>query len=156
MSDIHTKTKSIFDFLNCLFEHKTKWDELSESDKKAFSPYIINKFISMHQDFVGIVNYLQQYNMSGMRPKEVYKLYLDLLPRQKFFSKYIKSKKETNEKISENLVGFLSKQEKWSTDEAFDNISFLLSTNGGNEILVQYLNMFGITREDAKKVYKIN
>jgi hypothetical protein len=156
MSDTHTKAKSIFDFLNCLFEHKTKWEDLSESDKKSFSPYMINRFISMHHDFVGVVNYLQQYTISGMQPKEVYKLYLDLLPRQKFFAKYIKSKKEESDKISPNLIEFVSKQEQWSTDEAFDNISFILSFNDGTEIIREYLRMFGITSEEAKKVYKIN
>lgn len=156
MSSNTIKTKSIFDFLNCLFQSKTKWNDLSESDKKAFSPYMINRFISMHPDFVGVVNYLQQYTISGMQPKEVYKLYLDLLPRQKFFAKYIKSKKEENDKIPSNLIEFVAKQEQWSTDEAFDNLSFILSSNSGNEILREYLRMFGITAEEAKKVYKIN
>ena len=104
MASEKLKTKSIFDFLNCLFVSKTKWDDLSELDKKAFSPYMINRFISMHPDFVGVVNYLQQYTISGMNPREVYKLYLDFLPKQKFFSKYIKSSAEKSNKLSDDLI----------------------------------------------------
>jgi len=156
MANASIKAKSIFDFLTCLFQDKIKWEDLSDVDKKAFSPYMINRFISMHPDFVGVVNYLQQYTISGMNSKEVYKLYLDLLPKQKFFAKYIKSKREETDKISPNLIEFISTQENWSTDETFDNISFILSTDMGCEVLRDYLKLFGISADDAKKIYKIN
>ena len=155
MSETKLKTKSIFDFLNCLFMTKTKWDDLSELDKKAFSPYMINRFISMHPDYVGVVNYLQQYTISGMNPREVYKLYLDFLPKQKFFAKYIKAKNDDSEKFTPKLVEFLAKQEQWSTDESKENILFILSMPTGNQLIKEYLKMFGIGSDEAKKVYKI-
>lgn len=153
MSD--TKTKSIFDFLSCLFDKKTNWNDLSEMDKKAFSPYMINRFISMHPDYVGIVNYLQQYTIVGMNPKEVYKLYLDLLPKQKFFAKYIKSKNDESEKLSPSLVQFISSKENWSTDETKDNILFILSNKDGSKIIKEYLTSYGVNSDDIKKIYKI-
>ena len=149
------KTKSIFDFLNCLFVTKTKWNDLSEMDKKAFSPYMINRFISMHPDYIGIVNYLQQYTISGMNPREVYKMYLDLLPKQKFFSKYIKASGDKEGKISEELIGLVSKQERWSTDESYANLSFILSQPNGSSTIKTYLKMFGIDDKDAGKKYGI-
>ena len=149
------KTKSIFDFLNCLFVTKTKWNDLSEMDKKAFSPYMINRFISMHPDYIGIVNYLQQYTISGMNPREVYKMYLDLLPKQKFFSKYIKASGDKEGKISEELIGLVSKQERWSTDETFVNLSFILSQPNGSGTIKTYLKMFGIDDKEAGKKYGI-
>ena len=155
MSETKLKTKSIFDFLNCLFMTKTKWDDLSELDKKAFSPYMINRFISMHPDYVGVVNYLQQYTISGMNPREVYKLYLDLLPKQKFFAKYIKAKNDDSEKLAPKLIEFIAEQEQWSTDESKENILFILSMPTGNQLIKEYLKMFGIGSDEAKKVYKI-
>jgi hypothetical protein len=149
------KTKGIFDFLNCLFVTKTKWDDLSELDKKAFNPYMINRFISMHPDYISIVNYLQQYTITGMNPREVYKLYLDLLPKQKFFAKYIKAKNDESEKFAPKLVEFLSTQEQWSKDETIDNLSFITSMTEGNAILKDYLKLYGIGADEAKKVYKI-
>lgn len=155
MAEAKLKTKGIFDFLNCLFVTKTKWNDLSELDKKAFSPYMINRFISMHPDYISIVNYLQQYTISGMNPREVYKLYLDLLPKQKFFAKYIKSKNDDSEKFSPKLVEFIAKQEQWSKDETIENLSFITSTKEGNTILKEYLKLYGISSDEAKKVYKI-
>ena len=155
MSETKLKTKSIFDFLNCLFMTKTKWDDLSELDKKAFSPYMINRFISMHPDYVGVVNYLQQYTISVMNPREVYKLYLDLLPNQKFFAKYIKAKNDDSEKLAPKLIEFIAEQEQWSTDESKENILFILSMPTGNQLIKEYLKMFGIGSDEAKKVYKI-
>jgi len=155
MSETKLKTKSIFDFLNCLFMTKTKWDDLSELDKKAFSPYMINRFISMHPDYVSVVNYLQQYTIAGMNPREVYKLYLDLLPKQKFFAKYIKAKNDDSEKLAPKLIEFIAEQEQWSTDESKENILFILSTPNGNQLIKEYLKMFGIGSDEAKKVYKI-
>jgi hypothetical protein len=149
------KTKGIFDFLNCLFVTKTKWDDLSELDKKAFSPYMINRFISMHPDYISIVNYLQQYTITGMNPREVYKLYLDLLPKQKFFAKYIKAKNDESEKFAPKLVEFLSTQEQWSKDETIENLSFITSAPEGNTMLKDYLKLYGIGSDEAKKVYKI-
>jgi hypothetical protein len=155
MAEAKLKTKGIFDFLNCLFVTKTKWNDLSELDKKAFSPYMINRFISMHPDYISVVNYLQKYNMSGMNPREVYKLYLDLLPKQKFFAKYIKAKNDDSEKFAPKLIELLSKQEQWSQDETVENLNFITSTKGGNEILKDYLKLYGISSDEAKKVYKI-
>jgi hypothetical protein len=149
------KTKGIFDFLNCLFVTKTKWNDLSELDKKAFSPYMINRFISMHPDYISIVNYLQQYTITGMNPREVYKLYLDLLPKQKFFAKYIKAKNDESEKFAPKLVELLSTQEQWSKDETIENLSFITSTPEGNTMLKDYLKLYGIGSDEAKKVYKI-
>lgn len=156
MAEAKLKTKTIFDFLNCLFLTKTKWEDLSELDKKAFAPYMINRLISMHPDYISIVNYLQQYTISGMNAREVYKLYLDLLPKQKFFAKYVKNKNDDSEKFSPKLVELVSKQEQWSTDETIDNLSFIMSNSEGNGIMKDYLRMYGIGDDEAKKIYKIS
>lgn len=155
MTATKLKTKSIFDFLTCLFTTKTKWDDLSESDKKAFSPYMINRFISMDSDYIGVVNYLQQYTISGMSNREVYKLYLDLLPKRKFFAKYIKAKNTGADKFSSNLVEFISNREKWAIDETIDNLSFITTAPDGNDILKDYLKLYGISADEAWKTYKI-
>ena len=156
MAEAKLKTKSIFDFLNCLFVTKTKWEDLSESDKKSFSPYMINRFISMHPDYISVVNYLQQYTISGMNPREVYKLYCDLLPKQKFFAKYIKAKNDDSEKFAPKLIEFVSKEEQWSTDETIDNLSFILSKQEGTDIIKEYLKMYGVGDDEAKRTYKIS
>jgi hypothetical protein len=149
------KGKTIFDLLSCLFDKKTKWNDLSDVDQKQFSPYMINRFISMDPDYIETVNYLQQYTLTGMRPKDVYNLYLDLLPKKKFWAKYIKSKSEEDSKISKRLIEFLSQQEQWSTSETYDNLSFIFESANGTQILKDYLRMYGISEAEAFKVYGI-
>lgn len=149
------KTKSIFDLIGCIFQFKTKWEDLTESDQKQFSPYMINRFISMDPEYVQVVNYLQQYTLTGMRPREVYKLYLDLLPKRKFWSKYIKSKTDSSDKISNDLVEFISKQQNWSTSECKENLEFLMLNDNYAQILLDYLKMYGVSADEARKKYKI-
>ena len=144
------KPKTIFQLLSCLFEQKVPWEDLTGADRKAFSVYMINRFISMDVDYIGIVNQLQQYNMNGMDARESYKVYFDLLPKKKFWSKYIKAKKDKDDKTSEKLINFMSEQEDWSKSESRDNISFLLRSSDGVIILKEYLNAYGFSKKDYK------
>ena len=155
-SDTTIKTKSIFDFLNCLFLHKTPWEDLSEQDKKAFSPYIINRFISMHPDYIELVNYFQQFNIGDMKPREVYRMYLDILPKGKFYAKYIKSKTDSESKISSQLIEFVANTENWSKHETVENLSHLLEFPEGMESIKLHLKMHGISDSEMVKVYKLS
>lgn len=149
------KAKSIFELLNCIFEKKTRWEDLSEMDQKQFSPYMINRFISMDPSYIETVNYLQQYTLTAMRPREVYKLYLDLLPKKKFWSKYIKSKDEGDARISKRLLEFVAQQEQWSTTETYENLLFILESENGISNIKGYLKLYGISEGEAHKVYGV-
>ena len=85
---------SIIDWMNQLLIHKKSWNSFSESDKKSFSSYMINRWLSMDEEFVEIVNYFQEYAIGTLEPREVYKWYCDVLPKGKRFNKYIKGKKK--------------------------------------------------------------
>ena len=103
MSD---KKATIFDHLSYITDKKVIWDTLSEADKKAFVPYLINRWLSMNMDFVEIVNELQKYTIGQLSAAETYKLYFDILPKQKQFNKYIKGKKA--DKFNVELVELIS------------------------------------------------
>lgn len=87
------KTASIIDFIKFLTTDKKKWEELSIQDQKAFQPYMINKWLSMDLCLCEAVNEIQQFTM-GMDKDIVWKLYYQLLPKQKVQINYIKSKVE--------------------------------------------------------------
>ena len=87
---------TIIDWMNQLLVHKKHWDEFSEDEQKKFSPFIINRWLSMDKDFIEIVNYFQKYSIGTLEPREVYKWYCDILPRGKRFNKYIKGKRDRN------------------------------------------------------------
>ena len=74
------KPATIFDHINHLTHKKKPWEDLSEADQKSFSPYIINRWLSMNPDLIEIVDMFQQYTIGPLSKKHVYQLYLDFLP----------------------------------------------------------------------------
>ena len=83
------KPATIFDHIAGITSKKKEWHSLSEADQKSFSPYIINRWLSMHIDLIETVDALQQYTIGPLSKKHVYQLYFDFLPKQKSFNKYI-------------------------------------------------------------------
>jgi hypothetical protein len=147
------KIKSIFDFINCLTIDKVPWESLSESDMKAFSIFMVNKWLSMNMDYIGIVNFLQQFNLVGMDKREAYNLYLDLLPKKKVYLKYVSKNKDDHIKeYNSKLIDFISFQENWSKFETEENIELLNVTLEYQiflKLILEYLNMYGISDNDA-------
>ena len=97
---------TIIDWMNQLLIHKKHWNEFSEDEQKKFSPFIINRWLSMDEEFIEIVNYFQKYSIGTLEPREVYKWYCDVLPKGKRFNKYIKGKK--SKKYDKKLLELLS------------------------------------------------
>ena len=141
------KAKTIFQHLSGIKEKKESWESLSEMDKKSFTPFIINRWLSMNLDLIPIVNILQKYTIGLLSPKEVYKMYLDFLPKQKTFDKYIKGKKEG--KYNKELLQYLSKWYGVSQREVTDYLELLPKDD-----VVVILKKYGLTEKEAKKLLK--
>ena len=85
---------TIVDWMNQLLVHKKHWNDFTKDEQKKFSPFIINRWLSMDKEFIEIVNVFQKYAIGTLEPREVYKWYCDMLPKGKRFNKYIKGKKD--------------------------------------------------------------
>jgi len=147
--------KGIFDFLKCIFQEKTPWESLTEADHKSFSPFMINRFISMHPDYTDAINFCQKLTITGMKPREVYKVYLDLFPKSKFYAKYIKSSKSLHRPITypnNSLIDFVAKQENWSTTQTKENLEMLhdIDVNEYASMIGTYLSRFGLSESEEK------
>lgn len=145
---------TIFDFLKSIFTEKKSWEEFSESDRKLFSPYMVNRWISMNMEFTAIANYLQQLNIQFMKPKQAYTLWKDLTPKMKFWSKYINGSKKEKESNGD-LIKFISQQEKWSIHETTENIRVLQLQSNYKEMIYEYLQKFGFNEKEIKKKFKV-
>jgi len=145
------KAKSIFDHLSGITDKKTPWEHLTDADRKSFSVYMINRWLSMNMDFVELVNEFQKYTIGQISSKETYKLYLDFLPKQKQFNKYIKGKKA--EKYNPELVELLSNHFLISEKEAMEylDMSQELSLNTLKETVKKY----GKTDKEVEKLFKV-
>ena len=67
------KKKSLFDHIKQITDVQSPnyWDDISDDDKKSWSNYMVNRFLSMKMDWVELVNEVQRY---PLQPKDLYKV----------------------------------------------------------------------------------
>lgn len=141
------KAKTIFEHLSGIKEKKVKWNSLSDMDKKTFSPFIINRWLSMNMGLLPIVNILQKYTIGLLSARDVYKVYFDYLPKQKTFDKYIKGKKEG--KHNKEMLSHLSDWYGVSKREVIDYLDIL-----SKDDVINILMKYGLTEKESKKLLK--
>ena len=90
------KQATLFDHLNNISYIKKEWSSLSEMDKKTFSTYMINRFLSMSTTYIDLVNEIQHYTNGQLGDKEVYNLYKEILPKRKAFLVTLRAPKRKN------------------------------------------------------------
>ena len=123
-----------FDHLKNLHTKKRNWDEFNDEEKKNFNIYIINKALSFNPNYLNIVNLVQKYSAGQITQKEVFKIYFNLLPSKFRFYKWIKGKKE---KENKDKIEYLATHFECSTKEAKDYLS-LLDKKTINNIIKNY------------------
>ena len=129
----------LFDHIKWITEKQTKdyWDTLNDTERKRWSNYMINRFLSMKMDWISFVNEVQQYNL---KPRDLYRLYIDMLPKGKQWLKYTKRRKKMN--YPNWLLEVMIKDFKISISEARSHLDILYMTEQGKieirEILMKY------------------
>ena len=145
-----TKPATIFDHLSHITEKKTPWDKLSEADQKSFSPYLINRWLSMNMDLIEIVDMFQQYTIGELDRKHVYQLYQELLPKRKMYTKYIKAK--DSDKYNKELLEFVAKHYQISIREATEYVAMMVDID--KELVIDILRKYGKTDKEIKSLMK--
>ena len=138
---------TIFDWVNQILVHKKHWDDFTEDEQKKFSPFIINRFLSMDKDFLEIVNYFQKYSIGTLESREVYKWYCDMLPKGKRFNKYIKGKKD--KKYNTELMDIMVTHFECSKSQVKDYLDLIAK----NE-LIEILEKYGMNEKTIKRLLK--
>jgi|TARA_Y100000816_G_scaffold254918_1_gene207415 hypothetical protein len=142
------KKKSLFDHINQItsVQNPDYWDEISDEDKKSWSNYMTHRFLSMKMEWVELVNELQKYNL---KPKELYKLYTNILPKGKQWLKYTKGR---NDMSHPNwLINVVVNHEQISKKEAIEYIDMLMLTEGGMLELGELSRKWGVEETKIKK-----
>ena len=140
------KRKSLFDHIRQItaVQSPNYWEEISDEDKKSWSNYMAHRFLSMKMEWVELVNELQKYNL---QPKELYKLYTNVLPKSKQWLKYIKRR---NQMAHPNwLINIVANHEEVSKKEAVDMIEMYYLSEGGMLELGQLAQKWGV---EPKKI----
>lgn len=97
------KKMSLFDHLDAITLSKIDFDLNNDEQSKSYNNYMINRFVSMSDMFIPIVNEINKYDI----PKDVhYNYYKSIIPKRKQYFKYTKQKIEINEKTKELLCEY--------------------------------------------------
>jgi hypothetical protein len=139
--------KTLFNVIDDITWKKTPLSEYSEEDKKSISSYMINRYLSMRQDLIEIVNELQTYTIGLLRPRDTYRLYHEILPTSKGFAKYVKGKKD--DKYSDKLIEQIAEHYHVSKSEATDYADLL-----NQEQCTHLLSLYGYAEKEIKTMIK--
>lgn len=135
---------TLFDWLKELTGKKRDWDSFSDKEKESFNPYMVNRFLSMHQPFIELVNYVQTVPYTDK--KKYYKVYCNLLPKQNVWLKYIKPKmKQPNKKLLETIASLY----EVSTKQAASWVSIL-----DKKYIKEALQKQGLQDKEIKELFK--
>ena len=138
---------TIFNWINEILVSKKHWNDFTEDEQKKFSPFIINRWLSMDKDFIEIVNYFQKYSIGTLEPREVYKWYCDMLPRGKRFNKYIKGKKD--KKYNTELIDIMVMHFECSKSQVKDYLDLI-----AKDELMEILEKYGMNEKTIKRLLK--
>lgn len=100
--DEKIKDKSFFDYLNDVTVTKIDFDDTSDTVKN-YTPYLINRYISMCNMYIPYVNEINKFNVS----KSVhYKYFQTLLPQRKQYFSYIQKKKKFDVEVKQKIASY--------------------------------------------------
>ena len=138
---------TIFNWINEILVSKKHWNEFTEDEQKKFSPFIINRWLSMDNEFLEIVNFFQKYSIGTLEPREVYKWYCDMLPKGKRFNKYIKGKKD--KKYNTELLDIMVTHFECSKSQVKDYLDLI-----AKDELMEILEKYGMNEKTIKRLLK--
>jgi hypothetical protein len=94
---------SIFDHLDDLTLNKSTFDINNDEQAKSYDNFRINRFVSMVDIYLPIVNEINKFNI----PKDVHhNYYKRILPKRKCYFNYITPKKEIDDKTKKLLCEY--------------------------------------------------
>lgn len=135
---------NLFDWLNEISYKKTPWSSFTQDDKSTFNPFMINRFISMKEDYIDLVNMVSKYQY--LPNSKLYEFYCNTIPKKKTFFRYIKAKKKSyNPKAIEKLAVFF----KVSTREIKD-----ISPNLNKQEIKNIFQSIGLLDKEIKQLLK--
>jgi len=140
---------TLFNHLSAIFENQSiaYFDELSESDRKTYSTYMINRLVSMNIKYLPIVNEFQRYPIGA---RESYLFYSQCIPKKRQFNKYVKSTSES--KYESWLVELIARYHEVSNHHAIEYLELMMLTERGKQCIVGICEFYGTDPKNIKKL----
>mgnify|MGYP003330842472 FL=1 len=143
--------KKLFDHLNAITVEQDPdyFNKLSEEDIKSWSNFMINRFLSMKPEWVELIATLQPLTQT-LEPEQMYKLYINVIPKGRQYLKYTKGKSE--DKYEEFLVDIIKREYQCSERQAIEYIEVLYSTREGRENIKYMCERYGVDKKQITKL----
>jgi hypothetical protein len=141
-----TMAKTLFDHINAIYleQKKNYFSGLDDGEKRTYSNYMVNRFLSMNIHQLSLVNEIQKYNL----PSDVHYLFFaTTIPRGKQYNKYVKAAKET--KYEEWLVTLVARHYRVSEVEAVTYLEIYYEQD--KPALRELCEKYGIDNKVLKK-----
>lgn len=142
---------TLFDHLNNIKTSKIPWDSMTHNSQKAFEPFMINRFLSMNEYYLEMINELQIITRP-LNKEEIYNLYREIIPKQATRDKFIKNSKLKN--YNESLVEIIMDYFECSGREANEYLDTFEKTKQLDEVR-NILKMYGKPDKDIEKLLKV-
>lgn len=152
--EVINKTKSLFDHLNEITNHKTpKYvDTLDEGEKKKWTNYLLIRYLSMNTEWVYVMSELQPL-IQQLSPSQFYDVMVDIIPKGKVYLKYLKAKKKSGlEEVEDWIVDLVAKFYQVSKKEAEDYLEILYKTEDGHKKIKEIAESYGTETKMIKKL----
>jgi len=143
--------QKLFDHINAIttIQDPKYFDKIGDEDLKTWSNFMINRFLSMKPEWVELIASLLPLTQT-LQPKEMYKLYISVIPKGKYFLKYIKGKSE--DKYEQFIVDLLKKEYDCSENQAIDYLEVLYASREGREYMKYVCEKYGIDKKQITKL----
>jgi hypothetical protein len=143
--------KKLFDHIAAITSEQDPkyFDKLTEEDVKTWSNFMINRFLSMKPEWVELIATILPLSQT-LSPKEMYKLYINVIPKGKYFLKYVKGKSE--DKYERFLIDLIKKEFLVSEIQAIEYIEILYSIREGRENIKYICEKYGIEKKQITKL----
>jgi hypothetical protein len=136
--------KDLWGWLNEITLYKTPIEDISEESWDKWNSYIIHRYVSMNINYVELVNCVQ--TLPYENKQQTYTIYKEMIPKNKVFLKYIKSRVK---KQPVTLVEYVAKHFECGLGEAEEYID-ILRDHGTRKVLYD----MGMDEKEVEKLLK--
>jgi len=149
-TDEKNKSRGLFDHINHIREVKSPdyYQSLTESEKNTFNKYMLLRVLSMDSDIIEEMSFISKY-FQNIPNDHFYKLLIDIVPKGRRFSKYIK---KSTGNVNETILTCICDKFKIGQKDAIDYYKVFVTDEKGTKELVNLVECFGYTEKEIKKM----
>lgn len=143
--------KKLFDHIKAITDDQDPnyFESLTEEDLKSWSNFMINRFLSMKPEWIELIATLLPLTQT-LEPKEMYSLYINIIPKGKHFLRYTKGK--SDEKYEDFVVNLIKNEYLCSEKQANEYLEVLYSTKEGRENIKYICEKYGTDKKQISKL----